>query len=74
MRFARWKEKTGGGSRGIVAGAIAREAVYGIRAGKKLGFVMFTDIPSEGTSVSGGSTWTGHIKPTSGLRERQEIT
>lgn len=61
------KEKTGGGSRSIVAGAIARESVYGIRAGKKLGFVMFTDIPSEGTNVSAGSTWTGRIEPTKGL-------
>ena len=32
-------EQTGGGSRGIVAGTIARAAVYGIRAEKKLGFV-----------------------------------
>ena len=61
------KDKTGGGSRGIVAGGIAREAVYGILAGKELGFVMFTDLLSEGTSVSGGSTWTGKIKPTEGL-------
>ena len=60
-------EQTGGGSRGIVAGAIARVAVYGFRAEKKLGFVMFTDIPSEGTSVSAGSTWTGQIEPTKGL-------
>lgn len=61
------KEETGGGSRGIVVGGIAREAVYGIRDRKELGFVMFTDLPSEGTSVSGGSTWTGQIKPTEGL-------
>ena len=61
------KEKTGGGSRGIVKGNVAREAVYGIRAGKKLGFIMFTDIPSLGTRTSAGSKWTGHIKPEKGL-------
>ncbi len=52
-------ELTGGGSRSIVAGAIARAAVYGFGAEEKLGFVMFTDIPSEGTMASAGSTWAG---------------
>jgi len=60
-------EISGGGSRSIAAGAIARAAVYGFRAEKELGFVLFTDIPSEGTSVSAGSTWTGQIEPTKGL-------
>ena len=60
-------ERTGGGSRGIVAGTIARVSVYGIRAEKRLGFVIFTDLPSEGTIVSAGSTWTGQIKPAKGL-------
>jgi hypothetical protein len=61
------EEKTGGGGRSIVAGATARASVYGIRAGKELGFVIFTDIPSEGTKVSGGSNWAGRIEPTKGL-------
>ena len=56
-------EQTGGGSRGIVAGTIARAAVYGIRAETKLGFVIITDIPTEGTIVSAGSTWTGRVEP-----------
>jgi len=60
-------ERTGGGSRGVDAGGITKEVVYGIRAGKKLGFAMFTDIPSEGTIVSAGSKWSGHIKPAEGL-------
>ena len=46
-------EEIGGGSRGIVAGTVARASVYGIRAEKKLRFVMFTDVPSEGTTASG---------------------
>ena len=48
------QKKTGGGSRSIGAGATARASVYGIRAGMKLGFLMFPDIPSEGTNVSAG--------------------
>ncbi len=59
-------EKLGGGTRGIVAGATVKESVYGIRKGKELGFVIFTDLPSEGTRSSAGSNWTGHIKPASG--------
>jgi hypothetical protein len=66
------KEKTGGGSRSIVAGTTARASVYGISAGMKLGFVMFTDIPSDGANVSAGSTWTGHIEPTKGLAVNYE--
>ncbi len=65
-------EQTGGGSRGIVAGTIARAAVYGIRAETKLGFVIFTDIPTEGTIVSAGSTWTGRVEPTEGLTVNYE--
>ena len=59
-------EKLGGGSRSIVAGAIAKQCVYGIRSGKELGFVLFTDLSSEGTKSSAGSAWTGTIQPTVG--------
>jgi hypothetical protein len=61
------KEKSGAGSRGIAKGSVAREAVYGIRTGNKLGFIMFTDIPSLGASSVADSKWTGHIKPEKGL-------
>ena len=60
------QEKLGGGSRSIVAGATAKQCVYGIRSGKELGFVVFTDLSSEGTKSSAGSTWTGTIEPTTG--------
>ena len=63
-------EKLGGGSRSIVAsivpGATAKQCVYGIRSGKELGFVVFTDLSSEGTKSSAGSTWTGTIQPAAG--------
>ena len=59
-------EKLGGGSRSIVAGATTKECVYGIRSGKELGFVIFTDLPSEGTRGSAGSSWTGQIQPATG--------
>ena len=54
-------EQNGGGSRGIIAGPIARAAVYGIRPEAQLRFVMFTDIPSESTIVSAHSTWIGRV-------------
>ena len=57
---------SGGGSRSVLAEGNNTEAVYGFGEGKKLGFVMFTDIPSEGTVASAGSTWTGHIAPKEG--------
>jgi hypothetical protein len=60
------KFESGGGSRSVVVGSTAYSAVYGFGEGKKLGFVMFTDISSEGTVASAGSTWTGHIAPTTG--------
>lgn len=60
-------EKVGGGSRSIIAGDKVNELVYGIRRGMKLGFVMFTDIPSEGAKGSAGSSWSGYIKHTNGL-------
>ena len=60
------KFESGGGSRSVLAGGTNTEAVYGFGEGKKLGFVMFTDIPSEGTVASAGSTWTGHIAPKEG--------
>ena len=55
------QEKLGGGSRSIVAGSSAKESVYGIRAGQELGFVIFTDHPSEGRASSAGSSWTGRL-------------
>ena len=58
--------ESGGGSRSVVAGGTATVAVYGFSDGKKLGFVMFTDIPSEGAVGSAGSTWTGQITPEKG--------
>jgi len=57
---------TGGGSRSIVAGATTRSAAYGIRAGQKLGFIILSDISDSGTETSGGSTWSGFIKPANG--------
>jgi hypothetical protein len=59
-------KQSGGGSRSVVAGSVVRAAVYGFHA-ETLGFVVFTDIPTEGTNVSAGATWTGQIEPTQGL-------
>ena len=58
--------------RSIVAGATAKECVYGIRSGKELGFVIFTDISSEGTKSTAGSTWTGTIQPATGSTVQYE--
>jgi hypothetical protein len=52
---------SGGGMRTIVTGTTAKQAVYGIDGGKKLGFVIFTDQPAEGRSSSAGSSWTGEL-------------
>ena len=54
-------EQNGGCSRGMIAGPIAWEAVYGIRHEAQPGFVMFTDIPIESTIVSAHSTWIGRV-------------
>jgi hypothetical protein len=59
-------EQLGGGSRGIAAGATVKTSVYGIRKGKELAFVIFTDLSSAGTKTSGGSAWTGKIQPSTG--------
>ena len=59
-------EKVGGGTRSIAAGTTTTTAAYGIRAGKQLGFLMITDLGGKGTTGSGGTTWTGHIKPETG--------
>ena len=61
-------EKLGGGSRGIAAGATVKTSVYGIRKGEELAFIIFTDLSSEGTETSAGSTWTGKIQPTTGIK------
>ncbi len=60
------KTKSGGGSRSVVVGSDASQAVYGIREGNELGFAIFTDIRPEGTVASAGSTWTGTIAPKTG--------
>ena len=60
------QEKLGGGTRSIATGATAKKCVYGIRSGKELGFVIFTDLSGEGTKSSAGSTWTGQIQPATG--------
>lgn len=60
------KPKIGGGSRSIISGSNTNEVVFGIREGEKLGFVIFTDFPSDGTVSSAGSTWAGTIAPKSG--------
>jgi hypothetical protein len=57
---------SGGGTRSVNAGGISARAVYGYSGDKKLGFVMFTDVASEGTVASGGSAWTGSITPKMG--------
>lgn len=60
------KFQSGGGARSIVAGGTTTEAVYGFGQGKKLEFVLLTDISSEGATASAGSTWTGRITPRKG--------
>jgi hypothetical protein len=57
----------GGGARGVAVGSTSKVAVYGTHVKRRLGFVMFTDIPQHGTSVSAGSAWTGRVKPANGL-------
>ncbi len=59
-------EKLGGGSRSFVIGTTPVSAVYGIRAGKELGFLILTDLASEGTRSTAGSSWTGQIEPSAG--------
>ena len=60
------KYTSGGGSRSVIAGGTSTKAVYGFGEGMQLAFVVFTDIPSDGTVASGGSTWTGRIAPKKG--------
>lgn len=57
------QEKLGGGSSSIASGTTSKTYVYGIRSGKRLGFVIFSDIAGE---ASAGSSWTGYIKPKEG--------
>ena len=63
------QEQLGGGNRSFsVDGAPAKTAVYGIRAGNKLGFIIFTDNTEEGTIPDSWiPSWTGEIKPAKGL-------
>lgn len=60
------QEQLGGGIRSVSAGTASNELVYGIRAGKKLAFALFTDIAGEGTVASAGSRWKGYVKPKQG--------
>ena len=58
---------SGGGTRSITAGTTATTAAYGWGgADDKLGFVLFTDLDSQGTIGSASGKWTGSIKPTIG--------
>jgi hypothetical protein len=63
------QEQLGGGNRSFsVDGAPAKTAVFGIRAGSKLGFIIFTDNTEEGTIPDSWiPSWTGQIKPAKGL-------
>jgi hypothetical protein len=58
----------GGGSRTVKAANTNTKAVYGIGVGLKLEFLIVTDIDSDGTVASAGSTWTGEIAPPQGRK------
>lgn len=58
----------GGGSRSVKAGNTNTKAVYGIGVGLKLEFLIVTDIDSDGTVASAGSTWAGEIAPPQGKK------
>ncbi len=58
----------GGGSRSVKAGSTNTKAVYGIGVGLKLEFLIVTDIDSDGTVASAGSTWSGEIAPPQGRK------
>lgn len=72
LSLAGCQEKLGGGVRSIAVGTVSKDMVYGIRAGKKLGFVIFTNITGVGSSASGGSSWTGEIVPKEGMSVQYE--
>lgn len=62
-------ERLGGGSRSAhVPDGPKLEAVFGIRSGGGLGFVVFVDFPdAQGPiTASGGSRWRGEVRDESG--------
>jgi hypothetical protein len=64
---------SGGGTRSIVAGTTSTTAAYGWSgADDQLGFVIFTDIDSQGSIGSASGKWKGYIKPTTGPAVRYE--
>lgn len=60
------QKQLGGGGRSLAG----KDLAFGMSAGKKLGFVIFTDIT--GGATSGGSSWTGSIKPKEGTAVEYE--
>ena len=64
----------GGGSRSVKAGNTNTKAVYGIGVGLKLEFLIVTDIDSDGTVASAGSTWAGEIAPPQGKKVTYRAT
>ena len=58
----------GGGARSVKAGNTNTKTVYGIGLGLKLEFLIVTDIDSDGTVASAGSTWAGEIAPPQGKK------
>ena len=64
----------GGGSRSVKAGNTNTKAVYGIGVGLKLEFLIVTDIDSDGTVASAGSTWSGEIAPPQGRKVTYRAT
>lgn len=53
-------EKIGSGSRTIASGDASKLMVFGIRKGKEIGFVIFTDVSSGNAATS--STWAGTVQ------------
>jgi hypothetical protein len=64
----------GGGSRSVKAGNTNTKAVYGIGVGLTLEFLIVTDIDSDGTVASAGSTWAGKIAPPQGKKVTYRAT
>jgi hypothetical protein len=58
------RRRSGGGTGSITAGTMAAYGWSG--ADDKLGFVIFTDLDSQGTIGSASARWTGYIEPTTG--------
>lgn len=64
LAMAGCREKLGGGFSSIAVGTAPMTYVYGIRSGRQLGFVLFSDIAGH---ASAGSGWAGSIRPRDGL-------